>query len=63
MNAGMLKLVVVDGEEQVRSLLQGIFVRVGYEVQTVPAAEEALKGWVPAITSTPGCSPKQYYRA
>ena len=40
-----LRILVVDGEEQVRTLLRIILARVGHEVYAVRTAEEAIQRW------------------
>lgn len=40
------KLLIVEAERQVSSLLRIILVRAGYEVWTAGSAEEAIKTWV-----------------
>ena len=41
------KLLVVDGEEQVRRLLHTVLVRAGYRVHSARTAEEAIQIWGP----------------
>src|SRR5689334_9689698 len=50
MNEGPSKLLVVDGEEQVRRLLCAILARAGYDVHTARTAEEAIKRSGPSMS-------------
>jgi len=49
MNREPFKLLVVDGEEQVRRLLHRLLTRAGYEVYLARTAEEAISLWAPSI--------------
>ena len=64
------KLLVVDGEEQVRRLLRTVLVRAGYQVHSARTAEEAFQIWGPSTnfdavvceTQLPGMDGHQFAR-
>lgn len=45
MNSSPSRVLVVDGEEQVRKLLKTVLARAGYEIQTARSVEEVIETW------------------